>query len=335
MKWKNLKLKYKLFIGFGTIVFFLLFVALLSIFGAQKIIQNGKEVIAGNQIKRNIAERELEHVKWVNKLSEFLYNDDVTSLNIETDYHKCKFGQFYYGQMRRNTEKFIPELKPVLEKIEEPHKQLHESAIEISKVFKQIDRDLLIHFEEAEIEILKLLEAIEEDLNNNQSGNIAANTEQCKLSGIISDARVSKLLRNNPEIRVYFEKIKDLHEAFHKKLTQIGLLISSGNYTKANNFYHTSVLKNAESLLSNLDAIRKIGHEKSEKMQIAYGIYNQKTMPALNTLSVLFRQINKIINNQVMTDEGMIAEAKRMQIELITISVFIAVIAFFNSLLVK
>ena len=53
----------------------------------------------------------------------------MTSLNVETDDHKCGFGQWLYGDGRKQAEALVPSLAPLLKKIEEPHRLLHESAI--------------------------------------------------------------------------------------------------------------------------------------------------------------------------------------------------------------
>ncbi len=51
---------------------------------------------------------------------------------VQLDPHKCGFGCWYYGEERKALEKLAPALIPVLAKFEEPHRKLHESAIQIN-----------------------------------------------------------------------------------------------------------------------------------------------------------------------------------------------------------
>ena len=53
------------------------------------------------------------------------------------DGHLCAFGQWYYGEGRKEAEALIPSLSPLLAQIEAPHLALHESANRIKAAFRQ------------------------------------------------------------------------------------------------------------------------------------------------------------------------------------------------------
>ncbi len=142
MKWKNLKLGKKFGLGFGVILLLLAVTVGWAVYGIGDILGNAGQVIDGNKLNGELAQKEVDHLNWVNKVSALLTDDKVTTLEVETDGHKCGFGEWLYGDGRKEAEKLVPSLAPIFRQIEEPHMLLHASAIEIKKHFKQADTHL-------------------------------------------------------------------------------------------------------------------------------------------------------------------------------------------------
>ncbi len=334
MKWRDIPLKYKFYIGFGIVVFFLLTIAYISISGIQSIIKDGKEVIIGNQIKRNIVERELDHIKWVNQVNEFLNDDHVTKLEVETDYHKCKFGQFYYGELRKNAEKLIPELIPVFKQVEAPHIQLHESAIEIAKVFQQTDRGIAWHFNEVMIHHLQDINLIENAISIGEKQiHVEKDADKCALAKLMANNNMDNFLEINPEIASYLDSLKLPHLLYHNGIKQVEVFLKKGNKTAALNYYNSNVRKFAKQFLFYMDKVNEIDDRKYDNMLLADDIYNTKTVPSLKKMSVLLEQVNNIANKKVMTDKIMISKAQNTEAGLIIFSAIVTIIAFLTAYL--
>jgi len=130
MNWGNMTIGKKVSLGFGLVLALLVILSLSSFIGVGKIVGNAEEVIGGDQLNAELAQREVDHLNWVAKVSGVLLNGG-TELNVETDPHKCGFGKWYYGGGHEHAEKLLPALKPLFDEIEEPHKKLHESAVAI------------------------------------------------------------------------------------------------------------------------------------------------------------------------------------------------------------
>lgn len=137
MKWKNLKLSVKFTIGFGIVLALLATVAIWSAVGISGIVEHAREVIDGNRLNGELAQKEVDHLNWVNQVNLLLTDEKVIALDVETDWHKCGFGEWFYGQARKDAEKLVPELAPLLKEIESPHSHLHASALAIMKAFRQ------------------------------------------------------------------------------------------------------------------------------------------------------------------------------------------------------
>ena len=128
---KNMTFGKRIGLGFGIVLFLLAGVSVLSYFGIADIVDNAGQVIRGNKLNSILAQREIDHLNWAKQMTEFLTNDDVSTLEIETDHRKCAFGKWLYGEQRLAAEKNVPSLAALFKKIEAPHQRLHESAIAI------------------------------------------------------------------------------------------------------------------------------------------------------------------------------------------------------------
>ncbi|MEW6501752.1 MAG: CZB domain-containing protein, partial [Thermodesulfobacteriota bacterium] len=122
----------KIGMGFGLVLVLLALLALVSILGIGNIVGNAEEVIGGNRINSELAQREVDHLNWVGRITGILLQGGG-ELAVETDPHKCGFGKWYYGEGRVQAEMLVPGIKASLDAIEAPHKQLHESAVAIKE----------------------------------------------------------------------------------------------------------------------------------------------------------------------------------------------------------
>ncbi|WP_319575526.1 methyl-accepting chemotaxis protein [uncultured Desulfobacter sp.] len=137
MNLKRLTIGKQIAVGFGVVLILLLILGTLSFTGVGGIVKNAGEVIDGNKLDGDLAQKEVDHLNWVNQVNALLTDDSVTTLDVETDHRKCGFGKWLFGEGRKQAEELVPDLVPILKAIEEPHKKLHDSAIEISRVFRQ------------------------------------------------------------------------------------------------------------------------------------------------------------------------------------------------------
>ncbi len=88
-------------------------------------------------IAKNLWKQENDLASWVAKVGEFQGNDNLTSLAVEQDDHKCGFGQWYYSQARKQMETEIPEVKELLAKMAAPHAQLHKSVRTLEQLLRK------------------------------------------------------------------------------------------------------------------------------------------------------------------------------------------------------
>jgi len=134
---KKMKLSVKLVGGFLIVAGVILIVGLVGWNGVSSSQRAMGTVSYNDHMARNLLQREIDHLNWAQKAGEFQRNESLTELAVEKDEHKCGFGQWYYSEDRKKMEAAVPEVSELLRQIEEPHKRLHHSAVELEKKLKK------------------------------------------------------------------------------------------------------------------------------------------------------------------------------------------------------
>ncbi len=114
--------------GFALVLGLLLALLLVAFLGVEGVVGDAREVIAGNRLDSNLTQREVDHLMWANALGLDLLKPDTKKVSVQEDCTKCAFGVWLYGPERKQAEAEAPALAPLLKRIEEPHRQLHDTA---------------------------------------------------------------------------------------------------------------------------------------------------------------------------------------------------------------
>jgi methyl-accepting chemotaxis protein len=134
---KNLRLSVKLVGGFIIVAIITLAVGMVGwqgVSNSQKVAQELKNV---GDINLEMLQREIDHLAWARKVGQFQRNENMTTLEVEKDPHKCAFGKWYYSDKRKNAETKITEIAPLLKQVEDPHNKLHSSAVDLEKILQK------------------------------------------------------------------------------------------------------------------------------------------------------------------------------------------------------
>ncbi len=222
MSWKNLTVGKKIGFGFGVMLALLVVVGILNYSGVSGIVGNAAEVIEGNKLNAVLAQKELDHLNWVNKVNLLLTDEKVTSLDVQTDDHKCGFGKWLYGEGRKQAEQLAPGLAPFFKDIEEPHRKLHQSAIGIGKSFVQADAGLPAFLSAKEVDHLKWAARIDKlFLMNLPKLIIQTDPRKCGLGKWLYSEGARKACEGHPELARLVEALKEPHAELHE--TAVGI----------------------------------------------------------------------------------------------------------------
>ncbi len=137
----NLKVGTKICLLAGLLLFLMLISASWGIWGLTKVVDNCLEVSAGNQLRGELLQREVDHLNWAQKVSSFISDAEIKVLDVQLDHTKCGFGKWYYGEGRHQAEQLLPSLNSELRKVESFHINLHASAKQIATAYNKTQDD--------------------------------------------------------------------------------------------------------------------------------------------------------------------------------------------------
>jgi len=317
MKWKDLSLKGKFGVGFGSTLLLLVLVAGWSIFGIGTIVKNASLVIDGNKLRGEMVQREVDHLHWASKVSALLNDDRITKLEVETDPHKCGFGKWYFGEGRRLAEQLVPQLKEILAKIEEPHKNLHNSAVAIGEIFKPADKLLPKFLAEKEVDHLDWVNTVVTALaNKDQHFKVQTDDHLCGLGKFLYGEKGRVATASDPELTRLIESIKVPHQNLHKSAVHIQ---QSENIQQAESIFTAEALPALKETRVLLTQMKNRAAEMVENNNRAAQIYATQTTPALHQVGELLNEVISTTSENIMTDKQMLAAAGSTRIGVLTI----------------
>jgi len=123
----------KLFSLVGLLLTLSVVIWALSTASLKRVGRSYEDAIHAENEALFLVEKEVDHLNWVNALSEvFILNKNV---DLQLDPHKCGFGKWYYELLTSEEYKSLDDqTRALLAKIEEPHKNLHHSAGQIKEI---------------------------------------------------------------------------------------------------------------------------------------------------------------------------------------------------------
>jgi len=133
----NLKMKNKLYLGFGVMLFLLMAIVAITFSVLGKVKQQQETFLKYETMEIFLLAKEIDHLNWTAALTDMFLTGKI--FDKQLDPTKCPFGEWYYGFKVTDAEMQKP-----YNDIEAPHKALHESAREIKELFLKGDKEKAI-----------------------------------------------------------------------------------------------------------------------------------------------------------------------------------------------
>lgn len=336
MNWKNLKLGKKFFVAFGAVILLLVVVVFWSIKGIGGIVTNAAEVIEGNKLRTELEQKYVQHLQWAQQVNKLLTDEAVTKLDVQTDPHKCAFGQWYYGEGRKHAETLAPELKELFDKIEAPHTHLHESAVKIEEVFHQADIALSARLRDAKSDHLLWTHEIKDALlNQKRTLNVQMDHTQCRFGKWLNSDEVIQQRKDDPELDRLLSMIDEPHDKLHISAKHIQDLLKNGNFSGAYAYFNNNTSKYASEVLDDIDKVIEYNDKNLEGMDKASYIYQNETMVYLKQVGDLFDEIINKSKDYILTDQAMLKEANGTKMGVIAFSLIAVIVAIILALVIS
>jgi methyl-accepting chemotaxis protein len=327
MNWKNIRLGQKFGIAFGIIIAVMIGTGIWAILGIGSIVNDAEGVIHGNELRANLEDKHVDHLIWASNVNKLLTDERVKELNVETDHHKCAFGQWYYGEGRKEAEQLAPELKATFDKFEHPHTELHKSAIKIAEVYQQLDWQVAVTLKQAETEHLRWLGKVKDAIyfENSASINVVKDPTQCNFGKWLQSDQLKQLKKDHPEVNSIVAELEKAHEEVHTCINEAEAMLAGGNREQAKRYYASTIEKNTNQTIARLNEFSQWFETDLNGIQEANRIYQTETMVYLEEMGEIFDEAVHGSSDFLITDEVMLHNASTTRIGTI-IFIFIAAI---------
>ncbi|MDO9042814.1 MAG: bacteriohemerythrin [Desulfocapsaceae bacterium] len=134
MNWKDWSIGIKIGVSFGLAALMLVVIGGVGLLKLSKVNSAMNQALAVNTLNTNLAKRENDHLRFLQKINAFFQDPSMQTLEVETDDHNCRLGKWLYGEERKQVEQQYPSLIPLLQELEAPHTRLHDSVSEMKQI---------------------------------------------------------------------------------------------------------------------------------------------------------------------------------------------------------
>ncbi|MFP5238812.1 MAG: methyl-accepting chemotaxis protein [Acidobacteriota bacterium] len=311
MRWKDVRIQWKFAIGFGAVLFFMLTASMISITGVNSIVDDAKIVIVGNKLRGEFTQRVVDHLNWASKLSEFLNSSKASTLEVQLNPHLCAFGKWYYGEDRKEAERLVPAIAPLLAEIERYHDGLHRSAGTIKEKFVPVNPELGGFLRDKLADHLKWSNAVLKALadENSRKAEVESDPHKCGLGKWLYSDEMAALRQADPEFDRQIGAVYGPHERLHESVVRINALLAEGRNNDAKKYFHDVTEKEAGLALATITGVIGWHNARMLKAEEAKKVYSTETIPNLVKVQELLDKTKDAISAHVMTDEAMLEAA--------------------------
>lgn len=323
MSWKDLRLAAKLTVGFGAVLALLSTLTIFAITGIAGIVDNAEEVIHFNALKSEMVQREVDHLNWANAVNALITDDNVHEITVTTDPRECAFGRWYYSDARREAERLVPQLAPILAAIEEPHNRLHQSADRIAEEYTHVDASLGNFLREAKTGHLEWAHRVKDLLLDPTASTdaIELNPHNCTLGQWLYSDEIAQLRAEDPAFDSAIAGVYDPHVLLHESAATVIERRAAGNAQGAQDFYFEITKPTAYVVLSRVDDVLHWHDSQVAGYDEARDVFATATKPALEQVQTFLRQVVETTTDNALTDEAMLLLADRSRVLVMVIGI--------------
>jgi methyl-accepting chemotaxis protein len=318
---KNLTVGRKLCVGFGVVLIMLTVVLLTSFFGINGIVNNAVSMVHGQDIVALMTQKEVDHLNWLANLSAYISDPDVKELKIQTDDRKCRLGQWLYGEERKDAEELVPEIAPLLKAMEEPHRLLHHSAVDIARKMNKLDTDrwLTFFYRVERAHRVWADTVIAEVLNLDGSSekrkklSVESDYRKCMLGKWLYGGEADAFVKDYPAFASLVEKVKEPSRLLYEAAVKINVCLANNDYDGpvaiVKNELKPNLRKTAGVLKEMRDLTRNFTKDQKEAAEIFLTLIKRN----VEKVQELMHQVSETVEKNMVTREALLQGAGRVK----------------------
>ncbi|MDA3835599.1 MAG: CZB domain-containing protein, partial [Spirochaetales bacterium] len=299
-------------LGFGIIMLLLGILGLTSYTGISGIVSNAVSMITGSNVQEVMKQKEIDHLNWLNSLTEYMQDYTVEELHLQTNDHLCGLGKWLYSEDRKKAEEAVPALVPILKAMEEPHRLLHTSAIDIEKKMLKLDVKKLVDslFGLQAAHVQWHLEIMEDLFKKDTRLSVEMDHTQCGLGRWFKSESVKELTQKYPAFNSLVNQLRDPHEVLHETGKIVNNKLKAGDVTGVIEAHH-QIHAAYEKTMRVVKEIQKWTWGIEESQEEANRIFNEVSVKNIHKVQSLMHEVVDVVNKNMITQELLLGGASK------------------------
>jgi methyl-accepting chemotaxis protein len=272
----RMSLRAKLIAGFSAILIVLVVLSTVSLTRFISIRAENRGMVAETENRVFAISKEIDHLQWVQGLTDVFLDDSVNQVTVETDPTKCSLGQWMYGGELERLAAADPELAALVEGLKGPHAALHSSAIAIGDSYREFDADSYDRIVDGWIDHLSWIRDLSNSLITGAEFTGSLDHTSCDFGRWYYSYR-----SDDPQLMALLARWDEPHRLLHDTAGSIVEYLRRGDLNSARSLYRDVVLVELADLeaakddtIAYLDGI-KTGQNR------AVEVFAESTIPAL------------------------------------------------------
>jgi methyl-accepting chemotaxis protein len=310
---KSMTVGRKIGLGFCVVLVLLAAVNVIAYAAIASLIGRAAAVDAMSRQDTTLADVEVGHLKWMNKVKSFLTDANAAKLDVETDDHKCMLGQWLYGDGRKTAEQNMPDIAPLLREMEAPHAVLHSSAIAIEQHFRQADAALPGLLAMREIDHLTWASKVKDlFLQHPDKLDVQTDATKCAFGQWLGSEEAKTAMTADPELGNLLDACREPHERLHHSAVELQKIWNAADtnaIAEARKIFEDQTVPALAEVRQKLEKCREHVHEAMHGVNDAKAIYTGQTVANLTKLQELLKQVRTMVK----THSSEVGEAMRSQ----------------------
>jgi methyl-accepting chemotaxis protein len=273
------------------------------------VLGRADDVIRADNLNTELVRREADHLKFAAHLQTFVFDSAVHKLDVQLDHRQCAFGKWFYGEQRRQAEARFPELTPLLDAIEEPHRRLHESASTIKAAYAPVDPELGQRLTGLERDHLAWAVEVQGMLLRGEVGR-AAQVEhtQCGLGRFMYGPERADFARGAPDLDRLLQSLEKPHQELHVSARAVQSALAAGQPGLAQEIYDARTAPALADVRDGLTQLLNAVGEKVAGVRKAQSEFVNVSAPSLEAVQAGLDGMTRVVGSEAHAVQGLMRD---------------------------
>jgi len=218
--------------------------------------------------------------------------ENRSQIDVQTDHTKCGFGKWLYGEEAAKSAALDPDLAILLDKIKQPHKKLHDTAIKLITNYRMIHPGLLNVLREKLDDHRKWVASVSDAiLEKHGSLTVQMDPAQCGFGKWLYGEDAKMLANQSSDFKNILDQVDAPHKLLHGSAVKIDLALRNGQFAEAAELFKNESKSHLVSLVEIFYTAIALEHGLESGRNQAISIFEKETMPELTATREILQKI--------------------------------------------